>query len=64
MVNEHKHKFASIILAAGKGERMNSALPKVMHTLAGEPLIAHVLAAQSPLAPEKTVVVVAPGMDW
>ena len=63
MENEHKHKFACVILAAGKGERMRSDLPKVMHRLAGAPLIAHVLAASAPLTPEKTVVVIAPHMD-
>jgi bifunctional UDP-N-acetylglucosamine pyrophosphorylase/glucosamine-1-phosphate N-acetyltransferase len=62
MGNTHKHNFAAIILAAGKGTRMRSALPKVLHRVAGQPMIAHVLAALSPLAPEKTIVVTAPGM--
>ncbi|MCM1565071.1 MAG: bifunctional UDP-N-acetylglucosamine diphosphorylase/glucosamine-1-phosphate N-acetyltransferase GlmU [Dehalobacter sp. 4CP] len=35
--------FTAVILAAGKGTRMKSELPKVMHTLAGRPLIDHVL---------------------
>ena len=42
---------------------MKSSLPKVMHCLAGAPLISHVLSTLAPLAPEKTVVVVALGMD-
>ena len=63
MKNEYKHKFATIILAAGAGTRMRSALPKVMHKLAGEPMIAHVLASVAHLAPQQTVVVVAPKMD-
>ena len=63
MKNQHKHKFATIILAAGAGTRMRSNLPKVMHKLAGQPMISHVLAAVAPLKPEKTVVVVAPLMD-
>jgi len=63
MATEYKHKFASIILAAGKGVRMQSPLPKVMHKLAGKPLIAHVLSALHPLLPEKVVVVTAPGAD-
>jgi bifunctional UDP-N-acetylglucosamine pyrophosphorylase/glucosamine-1-phosphate N-acetyltransferase len=32
-----------VILAAGEGKRMHSALPKVLHPLAGRPLLAHVL---------------------
>jgi bifunctional UDP-N-acetylglucosamine pyrophosphorylase/glucosamine-1-phosphate N-acetyltransferase len=63
MANEYKHKFASIILAAGKGVRMQSPLPKVMHKLAGKPLITHVISALAPLAPEKIVVIAAPGME-
>jgi bifunctional UDP-N-acetylglucosamine pyrophosphorylase/glucosamine-1-phosphate N-acetyltransferase len=54
---------AAIILAAGKGTRMKSALPKVLHPLAGQPMIAHVLDCVLPLNPVATVVVVGPGMD-
>jgi bifunctional UDP-N-acetylglucosamine pyrophosphorylase/glucosamine-1-phosphate N-acetyltransferase len=56
-------RFAAIVLAAGKGTRMKSDLPKVMHRLANRPLVRHVLDAVAPLAPERTVVVVAPGME-
>ena len=35
--------FAAIILAAGSGTRMKSAIPKVMHPVAGRPMIAHLL---------------------
>ena len=35
----------AIVLAAGKGTRMKSALPKVLHKIAGAPMIAHVLSA-------------------
>ena len=56
-------KIAAVILAAGKGVRMNSAIPKVMHPLAGRPMIAHVVAALAPLAPDPLVVVVGPDMD-
>ena len=37
--------FAAIILAAGEGTRLNSAIPKVLHELAGWPLIRHVTEA-------------------
>ena len=63
MGSEHKYKFANVILAAGAGTRMRSSLPKVMHKLAGRPMIDHVIAAVKLLAPEKTVVVTAPHME-
>ena len=47
-----------VILAAGKGTRMKSALPKVLHRVAGLPLIDHVLAAAGTLQPRSTIVVV------
>jgi len=34
-----------VVLAAGQGKRMHSALPKVLHALAGRPLLGHVLDA-------------------
>ncbi|HEU0118728.1 MAG TPA: NTP transferase domain-containing protein, partial [Alphaproteobacteria bacterium] len=55
--------LACVILAAGQGTRMKSELPKVMHGIAGMPMIAHVVAACKALSPEKIVVVVAPGME-
>ena len=47
-----------VILAAGKGTRMKSALPKVLHTVAGQPLIEHVLAAAGRLSPASVTVVI------
>lgn len=46
-----------VVLAAGKGTRMKSALPKVLHPLAGRPLLAHVLAAADSLRPDRICVV-------
>jgi bifunctional UDP-N-acetylglucosamine pyrophosphorylase/glucosamine-1-phosphate N-acetyltransferase len=46
-----------IVLAAGQGKRMRSELPKVLHPLAGRPLLAHVLETARALAPRKTIVV-------
>ncbi len=46
-----------IILAAGQGKRMRSDLPKVMHPLAGRPLLQHVLTAANSLVPREIRVV-------
>nr|MCU0842006.1 bifunctional UDP-N-acetylglucosamine diphosphorylase/glucosamine-1-phosphate N-acetyltransferase GlmU [Thiobacillaceae bacterium] len=46
-----------VILAAGKGTRMKSDLPKVLHPLAGRPLLGHVLAAADSLDPARICVV-------
>lgn len=46
-----------VILAAGKGVRMNSDAPKVLHRLAGKPLIEHVVQAARELDPSKIVIV-------
>ena len=51
------------VLAAGQGKRMNSALPKVLHPLAGQPLLAHVLAAARTLHPSRLCVVYGHGGD-
>jgi bifunctional UDP-N-acetylglucosamine pyrophosphorylase / glucosamine-1-phosphate N-acetyltransferase len=52
-----------VVLAAGQGKRMHSALPKVLHPLAGRPLLAHVLAAARTLGPDRIAVVVGHGAD-
>lgn len=46
-----------IILAAGHGTRMQSSLPKVLHPIGGQPLLAHVIAAAQGLQPEKIHVI-------
>src|SRR5262249_14778799 len=56
-------EIAAIVLAAGKGTRMKSALPKVLHRIAGRSMVGHVLDNLAALGPAKTAVVIAPGMD-
>ncbi len=56
-------KLAVIVLAAGMGTRMKSALPKVMHPIAGRPMISHLMDTVSGLAPDRMVVVVGPDME-
>ena len=51
-------EIAAIVLAAGKGTRMKSDLHKVLHPIAGLPMLDHVLASLSQLTPTETVVVV------
>ena len=50
-----------VILAAGMGKRMHSALPKVLHPLAGQPLLSHVIDTARSLAPTRLVVVIGHG---
>lgn len=52
-----------VILAAGMGKRMQSDLPKVLHPLAGKPMLAHVIDNARSLEPERIVVVVGHGAD-
>ncbi len=47
-----------VILAAGKGTRMKSALPKVLHRVAGLPMVEHVLATAAALSPRSTTLVI------
>ena len=54
--------LALVVLAAGKGTRMMSDLPKVMHQAAGRSLLGHVLTTAAALAPARLVVVTGPDM--
>ena len=53
----------AIVLAAGEGTRMHSAIPKVLHPMAGRPLVEHAVRAVAGLAPEHLVVVIGHGRD-
>jgi len=55
--------LATVILAAGKGARMKSKLPKVLHRICGRPMLAYVMEAVAAAGVEKTVVVVGHGAD-
>lgn len=54
--------LAVVILAAGKGTRMKSAMSKVMHPIAGVPMIKHIVTTAESLNPARIIVVVAPDM--
>ncbi len=53
----------AIVLAAGEGTRMRSALPKVLHSIAGRSLLAHVLAAVAEAGVTATAVIIGPGQE-
>ena len=63
VVKEPMQTTDIIILAAGKGTRMQSTLPKVLHHIAGQPLLGHVLTAAKTVADAKTIVVTGFGAD-
>jgi bifunctional UDP-N-acetylglucosamine pyrophosphorylase/glucosamine-1-phosphate N-acetyltransferase len=54
---------AAVVLAAGQGTRMRSRLPKVLHPLAGRPMIEHVLSSLAQAGVEHPVVVVGHGAE-
>lgn len=54
---------AAVVLAAGKGTRMKSDLHKVLHPVAGRPMVEHLLASLDELQPAHTVVVVGSGRE-
>lgn len=64
-VSSSSGRIAVIVLAAGLGTRMKSALPKVMHPIGGRAMVSHLLETLDLLDPEKIVVVISeePGMD-
>ncbi len=63
-MNQTPHRpVAIVILAAGQGTRMKSSLHKVLHPIAGRPMLLHLLAATEALSPQKRVVVVGSGRE-
>jgi bifunctional UDP-N-acetylglucosamine pyrophosphorylase/glucosamine-1-phosphate N-acetyltransferase len=59
----NKRPLAAIVLAAGKGTRMKSDLHKVLHPIAGRPMLMHLLASLDALGSHRTVVVVGSGRE-
>ena len=55
--------FSIIILAAGKGKRMNSKVPKVFHKVGNHPMIYHVLDIGMSLKPKFVSLVISEGLD-
>ena len=62
-LHERSGSLAAVVLAAGKGTRMKSTLPKVLHPVAGRAMVLHVLATAREAGAVKCVVVLARGMD-
>jgi bifunctional UDP-N-acetylglucosamine pyrophosphorylase / glucosamine-1-phosphate N-acetyltransferase len=56
----NQRQLGIVVIAAGKGTRMRSALPKELHALCGRSMIGHVLVVADALAPAYTVVVLSP----
>ncbi len=57
------HDLAIVVLAAGKGTRMKSDLHKVLHPIAGRPMLEHLLASAEELQPRRRVVIVGAGRE-
>ena len=53
-----KNALAVVILAAGKGTRMGSDLPKVLHEVGGKPMICHVIQRAVELGAEKIISII------
>src|SRR3546814_408427 len=63
MAARMSNPIAAIILAAGKGTRMKSDLHKVLHPIAGRPMLLHLMASVDELNPAKKVVIVGDKAD-
>ncbi len=63
MADTRQRPLAAIVLAAGKGTRMRSDLHKVLHPIAGRPMLLHLLSSVAQLKPAQAIVVVGAGRD-
>ena len=59
----NKSKFSVVILAAGQGTRMRSDTHKVLHPIAGTPMLLHLLATVEAMGADRRVVVVGKGRE-
>ena len=57
-MNNFKKNLSIVIMAAGKGTRMESEIPKVLHKLSGDTLLNHVIRTASKLSPINTIVII------
>jgi bifunctional UDP-N-acetylglucosamine pyrophosphorylase/glucosamine-1-phosphate N-acetyltransferase len=62
-MDDDLRSITAIILAAGQGTRMKSSLPKVLHQVAGKPLVIHAIENTQSVITEKPVVVIGHGAD-
>src|ERR1700687_36160 len=60
---EPRASVTVVVLAAGRGVRMNSRIPKVLHPVAGRPMLLWAMTAARALDPERTLVVTNPAQD-
>jgi bifunctional UDP-N-acetylglucosamine pyrophosphorylase/glucosamine-1-phosphate N-acetyltransferase len=63
IMNAQSNPLAIVVLAAGKGTRMKSDLHKVLHPIAGRPMVEHLMASAAELSPERQVVVAGHGRE-
>ena len=63
MLSQNDQEIAAVVLAAGKGTRMKSALPKVLHELLGQPLLGHVINLLGQINISRIIAVIGHGAE-